>query len=38
MTDLDQLEQLQSCSGPSFRELYKINSTSIATREQKPEA
>jgi len=38
MTDLDQLEQLKSCSGPSFRELYGIYATSIAAREQKPEA
>lgn len=38
MTDLDQLEQLKSCGGPSFRELYEIYAASIAVREQKPEA
>ncbi len=38
MTDLDQLEQLKSCGGPTFRELYKIYAASIAAREQKPEA
>jgi len=38
MTDLDQVEQLQSCGGPTFRELYEIYAASIAVREQKPEA
>src|SRR2546430_173750 len=38
MTDLDQLEQLKSCGGPTFRELYEIYAASIAVREQKPEA
>ena len=38
MTDLAQVEQLQSCGGPPFRELYEIYATSIAAREQKPEA
>jgi len=38
MTDVDQVEQLKSCGGPPFRELYEIYSTSIAAREQKPEA
>jgi GNAT superfamily N-acetyltransferase len=38
MTELDQLEQLKSCSGSSFRELYEIYASSIAAREQKPEA
>src|SRR6266513_2487328 len=37
MTDLDQLEQLKSCGGPTFRELYEIYAASIAVREQKPE-
>jgi GNAT superfamily N-acetyltransferase len=37
MTDLDQLEQLQSC-GAGFRELYEIYAASIAVRERKPEA
>ncbi len=37
MTDLDQLEQLKSCDGPTFRELYEIYAASIAAREQKPE-
>jgi GNAT superfamily N-acetyltransferase len=38
MTDLDPVEQLQSCGGATFRELYEIYSASIAAREQKPEA
>jgi len=38
MTDLDQLERLQSCGGSTFRELYEIYAASIALREQKPEA
>jgi GNAT superfamily N-acetyltransferase len=38
MTHLDQLEQLKSCDGPAFRELYEIYAASIAVREQKPEA
>jgi GNAT superfamily N-acetyltransferase len=38
MTDRDQLEQVQSCSGSTFRELYQIYAASIAVREQKPEA
>jgi len=38
MTDLDQMEQLHSCGGSSFRELYEIYAASIAAREQKPEA
>jgi GNAT superfamily N-acetyltransferase len=38
MTDPDQLEQLESCDGPAFRELYEIYAASIAAREQKPEA
>jgi len=38
MTDPDRLEQLQSCGGPSFRELYEIYAASIPVREQKPEA
>jgi GNAT superfamily N-acetyltransferase len=38
MTDLDQLERLQSCGGSTFRELYEIYAASIAAREQKPEA
>ena len=38
MTDLDQLEQLTACDGPSFRELYEIYAASIALRERKPEA
>jgi len=38
MTDLDHVEQLQSCSGSMFRELYEIYAASIAVREQKPEA
>jgi GNAT superfamily N-acetyltransferase len=38
MTDLDQVEQLKSCGGPSFRELYEIYAASIVAREQKPEA
>jgi GNAT superfamily N-acetyltransferase len=38
MTDLDQVEQLTSCGGPPFRELYQIYATSIPAREQKPEA
>lgn len=38
MTDLDQLVQLKSCDGPSFRELHEIYAASIAAREQKPEA
>ena len=35
MTDRDQLEQLKSCDGPTFRELYEIYAVSIAAR--KPE-
>jgi GNAT superfamily N-acetyltransferase len=38
MTGLDQVEQLKSCGGPTFRELYEIYAASIAAREQKPEA
>ena len=38
MTDLDQLEQLKSCDGPAFRELYGIYAVSIAARERKSEA
>lgn len=38
MTDLDQVEQLNSCGGPTFREFYEIYAASIAAREQKPEA
>jgi GNAT superfamily N-acetyltransferase len=38
MTDLDQVEQLNSCGGPAFREFYEIYAASIAAREQKPEA
>jgi GNAT superfamily N-acetyltransferase len=38
MTDLDRVEQLQSCGGSTFRELYEIYAASIAVREQKPEA
>ncbi len=37
MTDLDQVERLQSCGGSIFRELYEIYAASIAVREQKPE-
>ena len=37
MTDRDQLEQLKSCDGPAFRELYEIYAVSIAARERKPE-
>jgi len=37
MTDRDQLEQLKSCDGPTFRELYEIYAVSIAARERKPE-
>ncbi|HKW40291.1 MAG TPA: GNAT family N-acetyltransferase [Gemmatimonadales bacterium] len=38
MPDRDQVEQLTSCDGPAFRELYEIYAGSIAAREQKPEA
>jgi GNAT superfamily N-acetyltransferase len=38
MADLEQVEQLTSCDGPAFRELYEIYAASIAAREQKPEA
>jgi GNAT superfamily N-acetyltransferase len=38
MTDLDQVQQLQSCDGPMFRELYEIYAVSIAARERKDEA
>jgi ribosomal protein S18 acetylase RimI-like enzyme len=38
VTDLDQVEQLKSCGGPTFREFYEIYAASIAAREQKPEA
>jgi GNAT superfamily N-acetyltransferase len=38
MTELDHVERLKSCDGPSFRELYEIYASSIAAREQKPEA
>jgi GNAT superfamily N-acetyltransferase len=34
----DQLEQLQSCDGPTFRELYEVYAASIVARERKPEA
>ena len=37
MINLDPVEQLTSCGGPSFRELYAIYAASIAAREQKPE-
>ncbi|HXQ30313.1 MAG TPA: GNAT family N-acetyltransferase [Gemmatimonadales bacterium] len=36
MPDRDQLEQLTSCGGSDFRELYEIYAASIAAREQKP--
>jgi len=32
------VEQLDSCNGSAFRELYEIYAASIAAREQKPEA
>jgi len=38
MTDRDPVQQLKSCGGPPFRELYEIYATAIAAREQKPEA
>ncbi len=38
MPDLDQVQQLQSCDGPTFRELYEIYAVSIPARERKPEA
>ncbi|HYS20411.1 MAG TPA: GNAT family N-acetyltransferase [Gemmatimonadales bacterium] len=38
MTDLDQVEQLHSCGGLTFRQFYEIYAASIAAREQKPEA
>jgi len=38
MTDLDQVQQLKSCDGPTFRELYEIYAVSIPARERKPEA
>jgi GNAT superfamily N-acetyltransferase len=38
MTDLDQMEQLESCDGPTFRGLYEIYAASIPAREQKPAA
>lgn len=38
MADLEQVQQLQSCDGPTFRELYEIYALSIAARERKPEA
>jgi GNAT superfamily N-acetyltransferase len=34
----DQVEQLQSCDAPAFRELYQVYATSIVARERKPEA
>jgi len=37
MTDLDQVEQLKSCSGLAFRELYEIYAAAIPARERKPE-
>jgi ribosomal protein S18 acetylase RimI-like enzyme len=38
MLNLDSLEQLTSCDGPTFREFYEIYAASIVAREQKPEA
>jgi GNAT superfamily N-acetyltransferase len=38
MTDLDRVERLRSCDGPSFRELFEIYAVSMPAREQKPEA
>src|SRR5258707_12183137 len=38
MPDLDQVQQLQACDGPTFRELYEIYPVSIPARERKPEA
>jgi GNAT superfamily N-acetyltransferase len=38
MTDLDQLEQLDSCDGRTFQDLYEIYAASIPARERKPEA
>ena len=38
MSKPKQVERLKACSGPTFREFYDIYSTSIADREQKPEA
>jgi GNAT superfamily N-acetyltransferase len=38
MTALDQVQQLKSCDGPMFRELYEIYAVSIPARERKPEA
>src|SRR5260221_4749017 len=38
MPDLNQVRQLQSCDGPTFRELYEIYAMSIPARERKPEA
>ena len=38
MTDLDHVQQLKSCDGPPFRELYEIYAVSIAARERKDEA
>src|SRR2546427_11307470 len=37
MTDRDQVEQLRSCGGSTFGELYEIYAGSIAEREQKRE-
>ena len=37
MTDLDQVQQLKSCDGPTFRELFEIYAVSIPARERKPE-
>src|ERR1700752_2901426 len=37
MSDPTQLEQLKSCDGSAFRELYAIYASSIVAREQKPQ-
>jgi GNAT superfamily N-acetyltransferase len=37
MTDPAPVEQLTSCDGPAFRELYEIYAASIVARERKPE-
>lgn len=38
MPDPDQLELLESCTEPAFREFYRIYAESIAVREQKSES
>jgi GNAT superfamily N-acetyltransferase len=38
MAEAVELEQLKSCDGETFRQLYGIYTTSIVAREQKPEA